>query len=133
MVIPSRIETPVLLRGDVLNWLRPECVLRPPPGTISRRARVALQAIDLGRVEARTGYAWIPTPVPEQTGDSRFADATRHALGLGAGLRLDDAPRGGDHTELSIASQLQLLSPRAQGFAAQGHWLTVTAGLKSGF
>ncbi len=50
MTTTDRPNTPVLLRGDVLNWLRPECVLRPTTSAISRRARVALQAVDLGRV-----------------------------------------------------------------------------------
>ncbi|MBR58686.1 MAG: hypothetical protein CMH54_11790 [Myxococcales bacterium] len=50
MTTTDRPDTPVLLRGDVLNWLRPECVLRPTTSAISRRARVALQAVDLGRV-----------------------------------------------------------------------------------
>jgi len=50
MATDEKFDTPLLLRGDVLNWLRPECVLRPASSAISRRARVALHAVDVGRV-----------------------------------------------------------------------------------
>jgi hypothetical protein len=46
----SEHEVPLLLRGDVLNWLRPECLLRPRVNSVSRRALVALEAVKLGRV-----------------------------------------------------------------------------------
>jgi len=50
MANDPKFSTPLLLRGDVLNWLRPECVLRPASSAINRRARVALHAVDVGRV-----------------------------------------------------------------------------------
>ena len=50
MTVDDKFSPPLLLRGDVLNWLRPECVLRPASSAISRRARVALHAVDVGRV-----------------------------------------------------------------------------------
>ena len=58
---------------------------------------------------------------------------TRNVIGLGGALALDDAPRGGDRTELGLAAQLQLLSPRDEGFTARGRHLTVTAGAQTRF
>jgi hypothetical protein len=40
-------------------------------------------------VPLRLGYAFEPTPVPEQTGETNLIDADRHVLSLGAGLSLD--------------------------------------------
>jgi long-chain fatty acid transport protein len=39
-------------------------------------------------VSARMGYAYDPSPVPEQPGVTNFADSDRHIVTLGAGLRL---------------------------------------------
>ena len=42
---------PRILRGDILNWLRPECVQRPSLKGVSYRANLALEAIKTGRIE----------------------------------------------------------------------------------
>ncbi|MBK9294539.1 MAG: outer membrane protein transport protein [Oligoflexia bacterium] len=34
----------------------------------------------------RFGYGFLPTPVPDQNGDSNYVDADKHALGIGASL-----------------------------------------------
>lgn len=36
----------------------------------------------------RAGYAWEPSPVPEQIGETNFIDNDKHILGAGAGLTL---------------------------------------------
>jgi long-subunit fatty acid transport protein len=38
----------------------------------------------------RAGYAYLPSPVPEQVGLTSFADNDRHTLALGAGATLID-------------------------------------------
>ncbi len=44
----------------------------------------------IGRTDfaVRAGYAYEPTPVPEQTGLTSFADNARHVVGFGLGLTL---------------------------------------------
>jgi len=42
---------PRILRGDILNWLRPECVQRPSLTGVSYRANLALEAVKTGRIE----------------------------------------------------------------------------------
>jgi long-chain fatty acid transport protein len=39
-------------------------------------------------LDLRGGYSYEPTPVPEQTGESNFADSDKHTFSLGAGLEL---------------------------------------------
>lgn len=39
---------------------------------------------------ARAGYAYLPSPVPDQLGLTSFADNDRHVLALGAGVTLAD-------------------------------------------
>ncbi|MBI5515373.1 MAG: outer membrane protein transport protein [Deltaproteobacteria bacterium] len=46
--------------------------------------RVALEQ-DLGAFTVRAGYAFLPSPVPRQTGATRYADNDRHALSVGLG------------------------------------------------
>ena len=40
-------------------------------------------------LRVRAGYAFLPSPVPEQTGRHNFLDAHRHEIGLGLGLDLE--------------------------------------------
>ncbi|MDB4969163.1 MAG: long-chain fatty acid transport protein [Myxococcales bacterium] len=39
-------------------------------------------------VDVRGGYSYEPTPVPEQIGESSFADSDKHSFSVGAGLEL---------------------------------------------
>jgi long-chain fatty acid transport protein len=39
-------------------------------------------------LDVRGGYSYEPTPVPEQIGESSFADSDKHTFSLGAGLEL---------------------------------------------
>ena len=39
-------------------------------------------------LDLRGGYSYEPTPVPEQIGESNFADADKHTFSVGAGLEL---------------------------------------------
>ncbi len=47
----------------------------------------ALERDKLG-LDVRGGYSYEPTPVPEQVGESNFADSDKHTFSLGAGLEL---------------------------------------------
>jgi long-subunit fatty acid transport protein len=54
----------------------------------------------------RGGYAYIPSPVPEQTGLTSFADNDRHVVSLGFGIDLADwKPILTRPIELSVALQ----------------------------
>jgi hypothetical protein len=39
-------------------------------------------------IDLRAGYAYEPTPVPEQIAQSNFADSDKHTLSAGVGLEL---------------------------------------------
>ncbi len=84
----------------------------------------------------RTGYGYVPSPVPEQTGGTRFVDSTRHVVGLGGAYSWDDLPRKSDRTTLALSLQAQFLEKRrdgAEGFrwTTKGQIYTVTAGIWS--
>lgn len=51
----------------------------------------------------RGGYAFVPTPVPDQSGDANYVDSDKHVLGLGISLF-----KGA----LDIATQLHYLVPK---------------------
>lgn len=40
-------------------------------------------------IDLRGGYSYEPTPVPEQVGESNFADSDKHTFSFGAGLELN--------------------------------------------
>jgi len=48
---------------------------------------------DRGRWRLRAGYAWDPSPAPEQVGESNFVDSDRHTVAMGVGTRV--GPWGG--------------------------------------
>ena len=56
--ISTKTRIPRLLRGDVLNWLRPECVQRPSLKSVSYRANLALEAMKTGRIELEEEFLW---------------------------------------------------------------------------
>ena len=55
------------------------------------RAGVEWRAWQIGRsyaIDLRGGYSYEPTPVPEQIGESNFADSDKHTFSLGGGVEL---------------------------------------------
>ena len=65
------------------------------------------------RYALRGGYAYVPTPVPNQVALTSFADNDRHTLALGFGLTLADyAPLLTRPIDLSIGLQWQHLQKR---------------------
>jgi long-chain fatty acid transport protein len=65
----------------------------PSPGfhdIVIPRAGVEWRALQRDRVavDVRGGYSYEPTPVPEQRGESNFADADKHTFSVGAGVEL---------------------------------------------
>ncbi len=54
------------------------------------RLGVEVHALDRARLalDVRGGYAYEPTPVPEQIGESSFADADKHTFSAGLGVEL---------------------------------------------
>jgi long-chain fatty acid transport protein len=76
------------------------------------------------RFDVRGGYAFEPSPAPEQTGRVSWFDNHRHLLSVGFGLRLEDpVPLP---IQLDGFAQVQVLQPRshekdvAAGAAASG-------------
>jgi len=61
-------------------------------------------------VELRAGYAFSPSPVPEQTGLTTWADAPAHIVGLGVGAGLGQA--WGVALRADVAAQLWMLRTR---------------------
>lgn len=93
---------------------------------------------------ARLGYAYVPSPVPAQTGLTSFADNDRHVLAFGAGLTLHELWRFlPKPLSFDVALQLQQLTPRqtakdphltsSPGFSSSGSIVHVTAGLEARF
>ncbi len=86
---------------------------------------------------ARVGYAWVPSPVPEQPGLTSYGDASRHVVGLGAGLSLPDL---GSPVEIELATGMQQLEHRtfrkrdvlqpSGGFSVSGRVFTASLGLR---
>ncbi len=89
-----------------LEWRHPAPPL--PASFFSEPAR----APDPWRLALRAGYAYAPSPVPAQTGFTSYADASRHAVGLGAAYHFGDV-LGIDLT-LSFAAQLHGLEGRRE-------------------
>lgn len=69
-------------------------------------------APDPWKLALRTGYTYEPSPVPPQTGFTSYADASRHAVGLGAAYHFGEL--FGIDLALSIAAQFHALEGRKE-------------------
>jgi len=85
---------------------------QPPPDfsdtwvvRFGAEADLALDGPDL-RLQPRLGFAWEPSPVPEQRGFHNHLDSDRAIFGLGVGLRID-------RLRVDLAAQLHHMAPRA--------------------
>lgn len=91
---------------------------------------LGLEADLIFGVMARTGYGLQVSPVPNQTGLTRFADTDRHVIGLGLAWARGGIPRENDKTELAIGVQGQRLSPRDIAGSELNGWIwTMSTGL----
>lgn len=61
-------------------------VAEPEPETETAREPETEEPADNSRLQLRAGWAYSPSPVPNQTGFTSYADASRHTLSLGAGM-----------------------------------------------
>jgi long-chain fatty acid transport protein len=61
------------------------------------------------KAKLRAGYAFVPSPIPEQTGAENLLDNARHRFGLGYGLALAEPL---PPLELDGAFTLEQLLPR---------------------
>lgn len=90
-------RTPTLLPSTVTcPERRPDCsalVAEPPHfhDTVELHvaATLALELTRAAQAELRAGYAFVPSPVPDQSGPDNLLDNARHRFGLGYGVRLD--------------------------------------------
>jgi hypothetical protein len=64
------------------------------------------------KVALRAGYAYVPSPVPPQTGFTSYADAARHMVGVGAAYHFGDVL--GIDFGVSLALQLHELEHRSE-------------------
>lgn len=65
--------------------------------------------IPVGTAKARFGLSWLPSPVPDQTGRTNYADTDRIGLGLGGGR---DFELLGEDITLDFSLQVQALRTR---------------------
>jgi long-subunit fatty acid transport protein len=108
---PGPPEPTVLCPSD-----KPDCAaLRPPPfnfhDTFSPRLGVehVRDAASGVALHLRGGYAFEPSPAPQQSRESNFYDNSRHVLTAGYGLHLSDPL---PPITLDLFTQLHLLLPR---------------------
>jgi hypothetical protein len=94
---PGQIEAR-FVRPSLRDTLSPRC-------GVTWTARLADRPVDL-----RVGYAYSPSPVPEQTGLTSWADAPAHIIGVGTGVELGQA--WGIALRADLAAQLWMLRER---------------------
>lgn len=94
---------------------RPDCLALPGSSPelhdtveLHAAATYELGLTRTAKVELRAGYAYVPSPLPEQRGPENLLDNARHRLGLGYGLELK-APLS---LGLDFACQLEQLVRR---------------------
>lgn len=129
------------------SGLIPESVAPSDPGfhdifTLRVGAEQTLTAVDWMDVALRGGYAYEPTPVPDQPGDTSYVDSDKHLFTLGAGLSFldplaDGAPRP---IQLDLSFQYFHYVPRTiekaspadliGDFTAEGHVWSLGAGAR---
>lgn len=126
----------VLARWSEYRTIHNEAPDTPFDDVVQLRAgwEVALDSLML-----RAGYAFEPTPVPAQTGDTNFLDADRHVLAGGLGVQPLPGVRVDLHMRTHVLAEQQadkapidgpITNLGHPGFTAQGAWwdagLTVT-------
>jgi len=94
-------------------------------------------------LDLRAGYAFVPSPVPPQTGQTSYADCDRHVVAAGGALRigrLEPILRG--PISVGVALQFHELVARVEakapsrggrGFVADGWMLALAASLEARF
>jgi long-chain fatty acid transport protein len=89
----SRLDLDVDI-GQFNSMLKlPQGRTYPPPGfhdIVVPRIGVEVRVLERDKValDVRGGYVYEPTPVPEQIGESSFADADKHTFSAGLGISL---------------------------------------------
>jgi hypothetical protein len=69
-------------------------------------------ANDSWSIQTRTGYAFEPTPVPEQTAEHTFLDGHRHIISLGLGIDYRAPEESHFGLTMNFYGQLHLMQPR---------------------
>jgi long-chain fatty acid transport protein len=94
-------------------------------------------------LDLRAGYAFVPSPMPPQSGQTSYADCDRHVVAAGGGLRIRRlAPILRGPISVGVALQLHELVARVEakapsragrGFVADGWILALAATLEARF
>ncbi len=80
--------------------------------TINLRAGLEGKLLD-GLLLVRAGYAWRPTPVPDQTSGTNIVDNSAHVVAAGAGVVFDLPFVAQKPFQLNASYQAQILQPRS--------------------
>jgi long-subunit fatty acid transport protein len=83
-----------------------------PVARVGIDQKFALEGGALREVSARAGYLYHPSPVPDQTGDSNFADNTRHLFSVGWGLGWRNPWNEADLLTVDLFAQYNWLKER---------------------
>jgi long-subunit fatty acid transport protein len=114
--------------GDVLDAPAEGQSRIVAPGFVDTvNVRVGLEGRLLDDVlRVRGGYAWRPTPVPDQTSGTNLVDNSTHTLACGAGVRFSLPEVAARPFEVNASYQALLLQPRsaqkASGRDPVGSW-----------
>ncbi len=125
-VLPRFRDTLSPRLGIEVGFLGEPSVVRVPDGGVASAPK------DNSQLKLRAGWAYVPSPVPDQPGFTSYADADRHTLSLGAGVdfgRLLGVGLKGD-----VAFAVSMLSERTftkenvslphSSYTASGNFLT---------
>ena len=106
--------------------------------------QIPVNGATVKKIFYREGYQYHPSPVPDQTGDSNFADDNRHLFSAGVGATLTNPWKDNDVVDLDLFFQYNLLKNRqisklsstnvgAPGYLAGGNILLFGAGVSLKF
>jgi hypothetical protein len=67
---------------------------------------------NLRKLSYRLGYAYFPSPVPDQSGDTNFVDCDRHSVTAGFGVGIAHPWRDSDTIDFDLFAQYHALNDR---------------------
>ncbi len=102
---------------DVPEWLRRglSMIEAPPPDFKDVFVpRIGVEYTINDHLAVRTGYFYRPSPVPDQTGNTNYADSNRHGISIGAGVSFQDPwGLGKAPINIDVVFQAQILEQRS--------------------
>ena len=102
-VLPRFRDTLSPRLGIELGLFSEPTVVRVPEGVPMTDTE---EPPDNSRVQLRAGWAYAPSPVPNQTGFTSYADASRHTFSMGAGVDFGRPLGVGLKGDLAVAASM---------------------------